>query len=105
MESVSTCHFTDYSFSEVNPELQESAGWFAATIKKKSQWARAHVNLLCVDIQSARESAEVQNELSEKVDRLKAELVVFKSLMSDVSISMKSCHQQFPSSRRHHHQA
>lgn len=30
------------------------------------------------------------------MDRLKAELVVFKSLMSDVSISMKSCHQQFP---------
>lgn len=33
--------------------------------------------------QSARESAEIQGELSEKVDRLKAELVVFKSLMSD----------------------
>ncbi|TKS71247.1 Intermediate filament family orphan 2 [Collichthys lucidus] len=33
--------------------------------------------------QSARESSEVQGELSEKVDRLKAELVVFKSLMSD----------------------
>ncbi|KAL7407123.1 hypothetical protein ABVT39_003496 [Epinephelus coioides] len=33
--------------------------------------------------QSARESAEIQDELSEKVDRLKAELVVFKSLMSD----------------------
>nr|XP_046239281.1 intermediate filament family orphan 2 isoform X2 [Scatophagus argus] len=33
--------------------------------------------------QSAQESAEVQDELSEKVDRLKAELVVFKSLMSD----------------------
>ena len=36
--------------------------------------------------QSARESSEVQDELSEKVDRLKAELVVFKSLMSDVSV-------------------
>ncbi|XP_030275026.1 intermediate filament family orphan 2 isoform X4 [Sparus aurata] len=33
--------------------------------------------------QSARESSEVQDELSEKVDRLKAELVVFKSLMTD----------------------
>ncbi|KAM4587729.1 intermediate filament family orphan 2 isoform 1-T1 [Odontesthes bonariensis] len=33
--------------------------------------------------QSAQESSEVQDELSEKVDRLKAELVVFKSLMSD----------------------
>ncbi|XP_029006898.1 intermediate filament family orphan 2 isoform X2 [Betta splendens] len=33
--------------------------------------------------QSARESSEVQDELNEKVDRLKAELVVFKSLMSD----------------------
>ncbi|XP_073324869.1 intermediate filament family orphan 2 [Pagrus major] len=33
--------------------------------------------------QSARESSEVQDELTEKVDRLKAELVVFKSLMSD----------------------
>ncbi|XP_040015405.1 intermediate filament family orphan 2 isoform X2 [Xiphias gladius] len=33
--------------------------------------------------QSARRSSEVQNDLSEKVDRLKAELVVFKSLMSD----------------------
>lgn len=33
--------------------------------------------------QSVRESAEIRDELSEKVDRLKAELVVFKSLMSD----------------------
>ncbi|KAM7007022.1 intermediate filament family orphan 2 isoform 2-T2 [Tautogolabrus adspersus] len=33
--------------------------------------------------QSAQESSEVRDELSEKVDRLKAELVVFKSLMSD----------------------
>ncbi|KAK2861932.1 hypothetical protein Q5P01_001465 [Channa striata] len=33
--------------------------------------------------QSARESSEIQDELNEKVDRLKAELVVFKSLMGD----------------------
>lgn len=33
--------------------------------------------------QSAQESQEVQGELREKVERLKAELVVFKSLMSD----------------------
>ncbi|XP_011473137.1 intermediate filament family orphan 2 isoform X2 [Oryzias latipes] len=33
--------------------------------------------------QTAQESSEIQEELSEKVDRLKAELVVFKSLMSD----------------------
>lgn len=33
--------------------------------------------------QSAQESQEAQGELSEKVERLKAELVVFKSLMSD----------------------
>ncbi|CAJ1050495.1 intermediate filament family orphan 2 isoform X2 [Xyrichtys novacula] len=33
--------------------------------------------------QSVQESSEVRAELSEKVDRLKAELVVFKSLMSD----------------------
>ncbi|XP_040060224.1 intermediate filament family orphan 2 isoform X2 [Gasterosteus aculeatus] len=33
--------------------------------------------------QSAQESTEVQDELSEKVDRLKAELVVFKTLMGD----------------------
>ncbi|XP_014852514.1 PREDICTED: intermediate filament family orphan 2-like isoform X1 [Poecilia mexicana] len=33
--------------------------------------------------QSAQESSEIQDELTEKVDRLKAELVVFKSLMSD----------------------
>ncbi|KAK7915699.1 hypothetical protein WMY93_011460 [Mugilogobius chulae] len=33
--------------------------------------------------QSAQESEEVQGELNEKVERLKAELVVFKSLMSD----------------------
>ncbi|XP_056885080.1 intermediate filament family orphan 2 isoform X4 [Takifugu flavidus] len=33
--------------------------------------------------QSAQESSEIQDELREKVDRLKAELVVFKSLMSD----------------------
>ncbi|XP_028303207.1 intermediate filament family orphan 2 isoform X2 [Gouania willdenowi] len=33
--------------------------------------------------QSAQESTEIQDELTEKVDRLKAEVVVFKSLMSD----------------------
>ncbi|XP_056130726.1 intermediate filament family orphan 2 [Lampris incognitus] len=33
--------------------------------------------------QGAQESAEVQDELKDKVERLKAELVVFKSLMSD----------------------
>ncbi|XP_026204340.1 intermediate filament family orphan 2 [Anabas testudineus] len=33
--------------------------------------------------QRAQESSEIQDELNEKVDRLKAELVVFKSLMSD----------------------
>ncbi|XP_070758885.1 intermediate filament family orphan 2 [Enoplosus armatus] len=33
--------------------------------------------------QSARESSVVHDELNEKVDRLKAELVVFKSLMTD----------------------
>lgn len=36
--------------------------------------------------QSAQESTGIQDELNEKVDRLKAELVVFKSLMSDVSV-------------------
>ncbi|XP_062401553.1 intermediate filament family orphan 2 [Sardina pilchardus] len=33
--------------------------------------------------ENAQESEEIQDELSEKVDRLKAELVVFKSLVSD----------------------
>lgn len=33
--------------------------------------------------QSAQESHEIQGELNEKVERLKAEIVVFKSLMSD----------------------
>ncbi|XP_026163548.1 intermediate filament family orphan 2 isoform X2 [Mastacembelus armatus] len=33
--------------------------------------------------QSAQEASEIRDELNEKVDRLKAELVVFKSLMSD----------------------
>lgn len=33
--------------------------------------------------QSAQESDEIQGELNDKVERLKAELVVFKSLMSD----------------------
>lgn len=44
------------------------------------------ISLAVMSTQSARESADIQDELSEKVDRLKAELVVFKSLMSDVSI-------------------
>lgn len=56
----------------------------------------ARANLLCANFQSTRESSEVQNELSEKVDRLKAELVVFKSLMSDVSISTESPSAVFP---------
>uniref|UniRef100_A0AAZ3QA91 Delta-1-pyrroline-5-carboxylate dehydrogenase, mitochondrial n=1 Tax=Oncorhynchus tshawytscha TaxID=74940 RepID=A0AAZ3QA91_ONCTS len=40
-----------------------------------------HVCVVCV--QSAQESEKIQDELNEKVERLKAELVVFKSLMSD----------------------
>ncbi|XP_071350050.1 intermediate filament family orphan 2 isoform X2 [Trachinotus anak] len=40
--------------------------------------------------QSAKESSEIQDELSEKVDRLKAELVVFKSLMSDQMTDLDS---------------
>jgi len=39
-------------------------------------------------VQNVNGSEVIQDELNEKVDRLKAELVVFKSLMSDVSISM-----------------
>ncbi|XP_017264452.1 intermediate filament family orphan 2 isoform X1 [Kryptolebias marmoratus] len=40
--------------------------------------------------QSARESSDVHDELNEKVDRLKAELVVFKSLMSDQMTDLDS---------------
>ncbi|XP_007549587.1 PREDICTED: intermediate filament family orphan 2-like isoform X4 [Poecilia mexicana] len=40
--------------------------------------------------QSAQESSEIQDELTEKVDRLKAELVVFKSLMSDEMTDLDS---------------
>lgn len=46
--------------------------------------------------QSAQESSEIQDELREKVDRLKAELVVFKSLMSDVSVTSELRRQRFP---------
>lgn len=46
--------------------------------------------------QSAQESSEIQDELREKVDRLKAELVVFKSLMSDVSVASEPPRQRFP---------
>lgn len=42
----------------------------------------------CVCVQNVNESEAIQDELNEKVERLKAELVVFKSLMSDVSISI-----------------
>lgn len=48
----------------------------------------------CCD-QSAQESSEIQDELREKVDRLKAELVVFKSLMSDVSVASEPRRQRF----------
>uniref|UniRef100_A0A8D3AU64 Intermediate filament family orphan 2b n=1 Tax=Scophthalmus maximus TaxID=52904 RepID=A0A8D3AU64_SCOMX len=40
--------------------------------------------------QSAQESTEIQDELSEKVDRLQAEVVVFKSLMSDQMTDLDS---------------
>ncbi len=39
-------------------------------------------------VQNVNESEAIQDELNEKVERLKAELVVFKSLMSDVSFSI-----------------
>ncbi|XP_070967377.1 intermediate filament family orphan 2 isoform X1 [Oncorhynchus clarkii lewisi] len=45
---------------------------------------REHMESMVESMQeSAQESEEIQDELKEKVDRLKAELVVFKSLMSD----------------------
>lgn len=37
-------------------------------------------------LQSAQESEALRRELSEKVEQLKADLVVYKSLMTDVSI-------------------
>lgn len=37
-------------------------------------------------LQSAQESEAMRRELSEKVEQLKADLVVYKSLMTDVSI-------------------
>ncbi|XP_029550084.1 intermediate filament family orphan 2-like isoform X3 [Salmo trutta] len=40
--------------------------------------------------ESAQESEEIQDELNEKVERLKAELVVFKSLMSDGGRHLRS---------------
>lgn len=43
---------------------------------------------MSVCVQNVNESEAIQDELNEKVERLKAELVVFKSLMSDVSISI-----------------
>lgn len=57
-------------------------------IKVHVSWTwRLLCNSFCVmAYQSTQESAEIQDELKEKVDRLKAELVVFKSLMSDVSV-------------------
>lgn len=39
-------------------------------------------------LQNAQESEAIQDDLNEKIDRLKAELVVYKSLMSDVSIHL-----------------
>eukprot|EP00063_Salmo_salar_P047242 XP_014022077.1 PREDICTED: intermediate filament family orphan 2-like isoform X2 [Salmo salar] len=40
--------------------------------------------------ESAQESEEIQDELNEKVERLKAELLVFKSLMSDGGRHLRS---------------
>lgn len=41
---------------------------------------------MCFLLQEAQEAEALQEELNEKIERLKAELVVFKGLMSDVSI-------------------
>lgn len=40
---------------------------------------------VCFLLQEAQEAEALQEELNEKIERLKAELVVFKGLMSDVS--------------------
>lgn len=40
---------------------------------------------MCFLWQEAQEAEALQEELNEKIERLKAELVVFKGLMSDVS--------------------
>lgn len=37
-------------------------------------------------LQSAQESEALRKELSEKVEQLKADLIVYKSLMTDVSL-------------------
>lgn len=49
-------------------------------------YAPWQVFLILFPLQSAQESEAIQGELTEKVERLKTELVVFKSLMTDVSI-------------------
>uniref|UniRef100_A0A8C6XZN5 Intermediate filament family orphan 2 n=1 Tax=Naja naja TaxID=35670 RepID=A0A8C6XZN5_NAJNA len=50
--------------------------------------------------EEAQEAEALQEELNEKIERLKAELVVFKGLMSDVSTPGRPC-QSKPSRRDH----
>ncbi|XP_029357265.1 intermediate filament family orphan 2 isoform X2 [Echeneis naucrates] len=65
--------------AKVKRERDEYRRKWEEELSKREQLESTVVSLQ----QSAQESSEIQDELSEKVDRLKAELVVFKSLMSD----------------------
>ncbi|XP_031703485.1 intermediate filament family orphan 2 isoform X2 [Anarrhichthys ocellatus] len=77
----------------ITPELRALYNVLAKVKRERDEYRRKWEEELCKREQlestvesmqqSAQESTEVQDELSEKVDRLKAELVVFKSLMSD----------------------
>uniref|UniRef100_A0A3B4GU99 Intermediate filament family orphan 2 n=1 Tax=Pundamilia nyererei TaxID=303518 RepID=A0A3B4GU99_9CICH len=56
----------------ITPELRALYNVLAKVKRERDEYRK-----------NAQEAAEVQDDLNEKVDRLKAELVVFKSLMSD----------------------
>nr|XP_061794713.1 intermediate filament family orphan 2-like isoform X1 [Nerophis lumbriciformis] len=64
---------------KVKRERAEYKRRWEEELSKREQLESAVENLH----QRARESSEIHDEMNEKVERLKAELVVFKSLMSD----------------------
>lgn len=77
----------------ITPELRALYNVLAKVKRERDEYKRKweeevsrreHMENVVETLQeSAQESEEIQDELSEKVERLKAELVVFKSLMSD----------------------
>lgn len=85
--------FGSWSKKVVKFPTKWNTGWWGAPSALLGGSEESFVTssfFVCFLSQEAQEAEALQEELNEKIERLKAELVVFKGLMSDVSTGEQS---------------